>query len=78
MSRFFPLLLALAFASVVNAAPIVREPGAIYLSDFGLKPLKLKVPEPAPGFEEPHCQCFERGVKIFKKTSCAPRRRLQY
>ena len=41
------LLLALerdAFA----AQPIIREPGAIYLSDFGLKPLRLKVLRPAP------------------------------
>lgn len=28
--------------------PIIREPGAIYLSDFDLKPIRLKVLEPAP------------------------------
>lgn len=37
------VLAALAFATLAVAAPIIREPGAIYLSDFGQKPLKLKV-----------------------------------
>lgn len=49
MSRLSPLLLILAFTFSAGAsAPIVRESGAIYLSDFGIKPLKLKVLEPAP------------------------------
>lgn len=37
-------------ASTAAAAPIIREPGAIYLSDFGTKPLRLKVLEPAPAY----------------------------
>lgn len=49
MKRIAPFTLLLAFAMLTEAAPpIVREPGAIYLSDFGVKPLKLKVREPAP------------------------------
>ena len=32
----------------IEAGPIVRETGAIYLSDFGQKPLRLKVLRPAP------------------------------
>jgi hypothetical protein len=43
------LVLAIACSlSIANAAPIIREPGAIYLSDFALKPLRLRVLEPAP------------------------------
>lgn len=37
-----------ALAGEVHAAPIIRETGAIYLSDFGQKPLRLKVLRPAP------------------------------
>ncbi|MBE2203590.1 MAG: hypothetical protein IAE94_04575 [Chthoniobacterales bacterium] len=48
MIPLIPILLILAFASLGNAAPLIREPGAIYLSDFGLKPLKLKLTAPAP------------------------------
>ena len=51
MSRLSPILLILAFACIADASPpIIREPGAIYLSDFGLKPLKLKVLAPAPAY----------------------------
>ena len=35
-------------AGEVEAAPIIRESGAIYLSDFGQKPLRLRVLRPAP------------------------------
>ena len=35
-------------AGEVDAAPIIRESGAIYLSDFGQKPLRLRVLRPAP------------------------------
>ena len=35
-------------AGEVAAAPIIRETGAIYLSDFGQKPLRLRVLRPAP------------------------------
>jgi hypothetical protein len=31
-----------------TASPIVRDPGAVYFSDFGLKPLNLKVLRAAP------------------------------
>jgi hypothetical protein len=51
MSRFYPILLILAFACFADAsAPIVREPGAIYLSDFGIKPLRLKLLTAAPAY----------------------------
>lgn len=34
-------------------APVVRDPGVIYLADFNLKPVKLRVLEPAPtAFEQ--------------------------
>ena len=35
-------------AGEIEGAPIVRETGAIYLSDFDQKPLRLKVTRPAP------------------------------
>jgi hypothetical protein len=35
-------------AGDIDAGPIVREAGAIYLSDFGEKPLRLKLLRPAP------------------------------
>lgn len=44
------LLLALLFSASMglsDAAPIVREPGAIYLSDFDAKPFRLKVLRPS-------------------------------
>ena len=45
------IVLALALGiSVLSASPIVRDPGAIYLSDFGQKPLSLRVLRPAPCF----------------------------
>ena len=53
MKTFAPLLAALVVGlgiSTAPAGPIVRDPGAIYLSDFGLKPLPLKVLRPAPCF----------------------------
>ncbi len=40
----------LLLAGGAGAAPIIREPGAIYLSDFATKPMKLKVLEPAPAY----------------------------
>lgn len=51
MARLSPLALILAFACVANAsAPIIREAGAIYLSDLGIKPLRIKVLEPGPAY----------------------------
>jgi hypothetical protein len=53
MKTFALLLASLVVAvgtSTAPAGPIVRDPGAIYLSDFGLKPLPLKVLRPAPCF----------------------------
>ncbi len=50
MFRIVPIMLVLAFACTGNASPIIRAPGAIYLSDFGVKPLKLKVLEAAPAY----------------------------
>lgn len=46
LSRFAVFLFVLA--GEVDAAPIIRETGAIYLSDFGQKPLRLRVLRPAP------------------------------
>lgn len=49
MKRFLPL--AVLLLAVANAAsPIIREPGAIYLSDFGIKPLRLKLLQAAPAY----------------------------
>lgn len=50
MFRTYPFMLVLAVIPLMEAAPIVREAGAIYLSDFGVKPLKLRVLEPAPAY----------------------------
>jgi hypothetical protein len=47
--RVFLALLG-GLALTADASPIVRDPGAVYLSDFGLKPLNLKVLRPAPCF----------------------------
>jgi len=43
-------LFAVALAGGLHAEPIVREPGAIYLSDFDTKPMKLKLLQPAPAY----------------------------
>lgn len=45
----FPALVALLAATSLTPAsanPIIRVPGAMYLSDFGQKPLRLKVLQP--------------------------------
>ena len=46
LSRFAAFLFLIV--GEIDAAPIIREAGAIYLSDFGQKPLRLKVLRPAP------------------------------
>lgn len=46
LSQFAVFLFVIA--GEIDAAPIIRESGAIYLSDFGQKPLRLKVLRPAP------------------------------
>src|SRR5215470_343726 len=46
LSRFAVFLFVLA--GDLDASPIIRETGAIYLSDFGEKPLRLRVLRPAP------------------------------
>ncbi|HEY8900058.1 MAG TPA: hypothetical protein VIM61_06580 [Chthoniobacterales bacterium] len=43
------LVISAGFSSL-RATPIVREAGAIYLSDFEEKPMKLKVLAPAPAY----------------------------
>ncbi|HRJ72124.1 MAG TPA: hypothetical protein PLS03_07855 [Terrimicrobiaceae bacterium] len=48
LSRLFVFLVFLAADQEASAAPIIREAGAIYLSDFGQKPLKVKILRPAP------------------------------
>lgn len=51
MPRLLPLVLTMALSCAVEASPpIVREPGAIYLSDLGIKPLNLRVLAPAPAY----------------------------
>ncbi len=42
------LLLLTAVPLTAPAAPIIREPGAIYLSELGTKPIRLEVRQPAP------------------------------
>jgi hypothetical protein len=44
------VLLAAISSGALQAGPIIREEGAIYLSDFATKPMKLKVLEPAPAY----------------------------
>ena len=46
------LAIGLLAASTAWSGPIVREAGAIYLSDFDLEPLKLALREPAPCYFE--------------------------
>lgn len=49
----FPLLALLAFvedSARAADAPIIRDPGVLYLADFNEKPLKLKVLKEAPGY----------------------------
>jgi len=47
---FFAVAAWLSATASTHAGPIIREPGAIYLSDFAAKPMKLKVLEPAPAY----------------------------
>lgn len=42
--------LGMTLGGLLHAGPIIRETGAIYLSDFAAKPMKLKVLEPAPAY----------------------------
>ncbi len=49
-SSFLAVALAFAACFTSTAAPIIREPGAIYLSDFGVKPLKAKLIGAASGY----------------------------
>jgi len=49
MNRLLPLALLLLPVALL-ASPIVREPGAVYFSDFSIKPLRLKVLQPAPAY----------------------------
>lgn len=46
--RAFCAAFAVAVSCDAFSSPIIRDPGAIYLSDFGLKPLKLKMLKAAP------------------------------
>ena len=50
--KFLPALgvALLCGCGLATAGPIIREPGAIYLSDFAAKPMKLKVLESAPAY----------------------------
>ncbi len=43
-------LALLAMLAPLRAEPIVRAPGAVYLSDFDSKPMRLKVLQPAPAY----------------------------
>jgi hypothetical protein len=53
--------MALLAGSTAWSGPIVREAGAIYLSDFDLEPLKLALREPAPCY-------FEMSAKRYAGT----------
>lgn len=46
----FALLILFSGQAVMQAAPIVRDPGAIYLSDFGQKPFRVKLLRAAPSY----------------------------
>ena len=46
------LAVLLLAGSTAGSAPIVREAGAIYLSDFDLEPLRLALRQPAPCYFE--------------------------
>ena len=59
--RLFFLILLVIASGVLAAGPIVREPGAIYLSDFAQKPFQLKVLKPAPCY-------FDIGLSRFAGT----------
>lgn len=50
MRLFSRLAVLLSFLALdeVFSSPIIRDPGAIYLSDFGQKPLRVKVLRAAP------------------------------
>jgi len=50
MNALRSALLLVATLALAVAGPIIREPGAIYLSDFEDNPLKLKVLQPARSF----------------------------
>jgi len=52
MKRFLSVtVVAILFhAAAPAASPIIRESGAIYLSDFGIKPLRLKLLQAAPAY----------------------------
>ena len=49
MKWFFPALFILVAAANASS-PIIREPGAIYLSDFPIPPLRVKILEPASAY----------------------------
>lgn len=48
--RLCGILLLLGLLAPCHASPIIREEGAIYLSDFDTKPMKLKVLKAAPAY----------------------------
>jgi len=48
MKRILQALFLFLVACPAGAAPIIREPGVIYLSDFDLKPVELRLTGPAP------------------------------
>lgn len=50
LASVLAVLVVLVGVILASASPIIREPGAIYLSDFAMKPLRLKMLEPARSF----------------------------
>ncbi len=57
------------------AGPIVREAGAIYLSDFDLEPVKLALREPAPCYFELNAKRYAgtlRFPQVVKLDAVAP------
>ncbi len=55
------VLAAVLLPGIATSSPIIREPGAIYLSDFGEKPLRMKLLRAAPCF-------FDAGMTRYAGT----------
>ena len=57
MKHTLPVLLVLCLvARAALASPIIRESGVIYLSDLDLKPVGLKLIQPAPCYLDIECK----------------------
>ena len=54
-------VIVLTLTAAAEGSPIIREPGAIYLSDFGERPMRLKLLRAAPCF-------FDSGLTRYAGT----------